>query len=74
MFLPDRLIDEVVLEQISPVGSASPMSVSPPDPSATTAVPGLTVLMTPLVWPEMTLIAPGVDGPKMVLKEWSFMA
>jgi hypothetical protein len=49
MFLPDRLIDEVVLEQMSPVGSASPISVSPPFPSAMTAPPGLTVLTTPFV-------------------------
>ena len=29
--------------------------------------------MTPLVWPEMRLMAPGVEGPKVVPKEWSFM-
>ena len=30
--------------------------------------------MTPLVWPETRLSAPCVEGPKMVLNEWSFMA
>ena len=29
---------------------------------------------TPLVWPEMRLMAPGVEGPKVVPKELSFMA
>ena len=45
-------------------------------PSDTTALPGLTELAgsTPLVWPEMTLSAPLVEGPKTVPKEWSFMA
>ncbi len=74
MFLPDMLTDEVVLEQMSPVGSGSPITVKPPFPSGMTPLPGLTVLMTPLVWPETRLMAPGVDGPKVVLKEWSFMA
>ena len=59
---------------MSPVGSASLIAVSPPLPSATTALPGLTALMTPLVWPETRLRAPGVEGPKVVLKEWSFIA
>ena len=30
--------------------------------------------LTPLVWPEIRLIAPGVDGPKVVLYELSLIA
>src|SRR5882757_11317749 len=74
MFLPDMLKFLLVEEQMSPAGSASLMSVNPPLPSATTAVPGLTALITPFVCPEIRLRAPGVDGPKVVLNEWSLIA
>ncbi len=51
MFLPDMLKLDVVEEQISPVGSASLMSVKPPWPSSTMEDATLSGLITPLVWP-----------------------
>src|ERR1700720_4205976 len=71
MFLPDMLKYEVVEEQTSLAGSASLMSVKPPWPSGMTVPVVPTWLMTPLVWPEMRLMAPGVEGPKVEPKEWS---
>src|SRR5271156_5374170 len=74
MVLPDMLKFALVEEQTSPVGSASPISVIPPLPSATVAEATFRGLMTPLVWPEMRLTAPTVEGPKLVPKEWSLSA
>ena len=51
------------------------MRVKPPWPSATTpeAAPERMTL-APLVWPETRLMAPWVEAPKVVPKEWSFIA
>ena len=64
MFLPVISTVLVVLEHGSLAGSVSPISVRPPWPSAIDDdVP--TMFCTPLVWPEITSSAPGVDGPKV---------
>ena len=79
MFLPVKLFWSAAVEQTSPNGSVSPMRVQPPLPSGVTwladmSVGLLLVASKPLVWPEMRLIAPGVDGPNTVLHELSFIA
>src|ERR1700732_3017179 len=64
----------VGLEQTSPIGSGSPTTVNEPSlpPSTSSPVP-FRVLETPLVWPETRLSKPGVEGPKVVLKELSLI-
>src|SRR5579871_1498237 len=54
-------------EQSSNVGSRSPMTV----PFTTFLLVPVTV--APLVWPEIRLSAPGVDGPNSVSKELSLI-
>src|ERR1700733_1163369 len=75
-FLPAiSVVGAVVDEQMSPCGSLSPNIVKPPWPSATMllmVLVGLVPLLAakptaPLVWPEIRLTAPSVDGPKFVL-------
>ena len=61
-------------EQTSPIGSASPIRVRPPWPSATSSPDPLSVALIPLVCPEIRLIAPGEEGPKFELYELSFSA
>src|SRR5580698_11558274 len=63
IFSPDNsALNEPVFEQTSPRGSASPISVKPPCPSAIWSLEGLLVdAIIPLVWPDIRLIAPGVD-------------
>src|ERR1700761_6535024 len=68
--------------------SASPTIVKPLPPSETRTPPAMASASTcasmagvtslpaawaPWVWPEMRLIAPGVDGPKVVPKELSLI-
>src|ERR1700741_3741407 len=62
MFLPCISIVLVLLEQGSLAGSVSPMRVGPPWPSEIDEEVPMT-FVTPLFWPEITAIAPGVDGP-----------
>src|SRR5579859_7263829 len=63
-FLPVKKPLSVLLEQVSPLGSTSFVRVLPPWPSLTKYVVRLwAVEMKPLFWPEMRLMAPGVDGP-----------
>jgi len=64
----------VVVEQTSPAGSASLMSVNPLAPSSVKLPVPLELLITPLVWPLIRLIAPTVDGPYVVPYELSLMA
>ena len=57
----------VEVEQTSPIGSASLIKVSPPLPSLIVTSEGpFSTSLTPLVWPETRLMAPGDDGPKVV--------
>src|ERR671937_2234783 len=60
-------LDVSRVSQMSPAGCGSPIIV----PFAVTA--GL-VCAKPCVCPETRLIAPGLDGPKTVLKELSLIA
>ena len=71
--------------QSSKAGSGSLTSVPTPWASGETTVYGSGVLvctgfsvpdvgsteMTPWVWPETSSSAPGVDGPYVLLNEWS---
>src|ERR1044071_5578940 len=80
MFLPAiRFWSPAGLEHTSLSGSVSPIIVQPPWPSAMACVAenivnGLLGMIMPLVWPEIRLIAPGVDGPNCVVHELSFIA
>src|ERR1700678_568332 len=69
--VPDNCaLNEPALEQTSPRGSASPISVQPPCPSETSSLDGVLVAvawMMPLVCPETRLTAPGLEGPNCVL-------
>ena len=56
------IVGEVVLEQSSPVGSGSLMTV----PSTT--VSGSSAGVAPCVWPATRFSAPGVECPNTVLK------
>src|SRR5581483_5152546 len=61
---------EVVLSRVShlsPAGCGSPITVR------FNVTAGL-VVANPCVWPEMRFRAPGVEGPKTVLKELSLIA
>ena len=79
MFFPVKLFWSAAVEQTSPTGSVSPMSVQPPFPSGVTwlvdmVAGSLLVKAKPLVWPEIKLMAPGVDGPNVVVHELSLRA
>src|ERR1700684_1916349 len=63
---PNWTVSPVTVEQVSPTGSESLTSVSPPLPSPIVAPPGLLSIVTPLVCPEIRLIAPSGEGPKLV--------
>src|ERR1700722_2035716 len=73
MFLLVIWTCDVLLEQVSPAGSVSLISVRPPCPSAIVLVEP-TTLTAPLVVPENMLIAPGVDGPKSSVQALSLIA
>ena len=73
------------MEQSSQYGCASPVSENPPSPSAVRSAFGLAAeaidglfarcaVSTPPVLPETRLIAPGEEGPNVVLNELSLIA
>src|SRR5262249_51451518 len=70
-FWPD-IVTVSRLEQSSNVGWGSPMTVSVVGAIALEG--GLLVGVAPWVRPETRFRAPGVDGPKTLLKELSFIA
>src|SRR5580658_5796756 len=74
MFLPAKFPRLVELEQTSPVGSASLTNVMPPFPSLITEDSAPLIVCTPLVCPEIRLMAPSVEGPKLVPYELSLIA
>src|SRR5260370_32021469 len=58
----------VGLEQTSPIGSGSPVTVSEPSlPPITSSPVPLRLAVTPFVCPETRFINPGIYGPKVVL-------
>src|SRR5882724_6691414 len=44
------------------------------NPATMSPAKNATTLVAPAVWPEIRLMAPGEEGPKVVLNELSFMA
>src|ERR1700733_9975318 len=76
MFVPSMETFLLFEEQVSPAGSASLIRVSDPPPSSTkvefSVRPVLELI--PLVCPETTLRAPGVEGPKFVSYMLSLIA
>src|SRR4051812_15256251 len=78
-FLPAIRFWSADTEHTSLSGSVSPIIVQPPRPSAIAWVAENRLKsrfgeIIPLVWPEIRLIAPGVDGPNWVVHELSFIA
>ena len=65
---------EVPGEQMSKVGSTSPIIVKLPCPSASSLLLVPTPGTTPLVWPANISSAPGVDGPKVSPQKLSLIA
>lgn len=64
----------VEFEQTSRIGSASPITVSELSPPKTSSAVPFLVAVTALVWPEIRLITPGVEGPNVVPYELSLIA